>query len=276
LLVGLSLGQSSPAPATDAPAERKPAPVQPKPRPLPEFRVVDQDWGGAPVPDIRKVLESAAGTLWKWFPDHKIEPFVVMRGHNGPIVHFQRNLRGEIIMNLDTQGTYWSQFAYQFAHEFCHILARYDKDWNGNLWFEETLCETASLYALRRMASQWREHPPYPNWKSYAAALEKYVEDVIKTREKLTKAELAQFYQKHESALRQKPTERTLNGAMSVVMLEFFEQEPARWESINWLNSAPSKEGESFDEYLAKWATAVPDRHKAFVGELRKAFGMVR
>ena len=55
--------------------------------------------------------------------------------------------------------------AYQFAHEFCHILCNFDDDWKGNNWFEETMCETSSLFVLRRLSKEWEERPPYPAWK---------------------------------------------------------------------------------------------------------------
>ena len=49
----------------------------------------------------------------------------------------------------------WSQLAYQFSHEFCHVLSNYERlrD-NPNNWFHEALCELASVFTLRRMAER--------------------------------------------------------------------------------------------------------------------------
>ena len=97
-------------------------------------------------PTSGAVLDSAAGKLWRFFPNYQIEPIVVTRGHSGPITLFRRNGRGEIVVCLDTEKTYWSQYSYQFAHELCHILCGFKEGYEGNKWFEETVCETASLY----------------------------------------------------------------------------------------------------------------------------------
>jgi len=88
----------------------------------PRFRVAADGWGRAGAGDVEAVLRSAAGGLWRYFPGLKREPFVVLRGRDGPIVHYQRNVMGEIVMKLDTTDYLWCQYTYQFSHEFCHIL----------------------------------------------------------------------------------------------------------------------------------------------------------
>jgi hypothetical protein len=241
---------------------------------LPVYRIVPEGWGDAKVTDITAVINSAISTLWPYFPGRKLERFVIMRSKSGPMVHFQRNPRKEIVMNLDTEGLLWCQFAYQFAHEFAHILARFDQDGTSNLWFEETLCETASLFTLRHMARQWRVRPPFPNWKSYASALDEYADKVIKGRHRIPHGELAQYYQKHATTLRSDPTNRDLNGAMASLVLEKFEQTPESWESLTWLNSAPSAPDETFPFYLNKWLKAAPAKHHAFIGNLARDFGV--
>ena len=127
--------------------------------PMPPYRILARGFE-ADEADIRRLLDSTGRELWRYFPDYRIEPFVVRRGHESPIVWYQRNARREIVMLLNTEETYWSQYAYQFAHEFCHILCGYDEDYKGNQWFEEAICETASLFALRAMARAWEHDPP--------------------------------------------------------------------------------------------------------------------
>ena len=155
------------------------------------FRVAADGWGLAGAGEVEAVLKSAAGVLWKYFQDWKREPFVVLRGREGPIVLYQRNVVGEIVMKLDTQDYLWCQFVYQFSHEFCHILS-----------------------------------------------------------------------------------DRSLNGAMALPLLELFEGAPESWEAVAWLNRTPSPEGETFAEYLEKWRSAVPARHRSFVGEVMRRFGV--
>ena len=122
------------------------------------------------------VLGSAGRELWRYFPGHQIEPFVVARGHGGPTVLYARNPQGEIVVKLDTEGTFWCQYAYQFSCLFADILCGFNEKSVGNKWFEVSVCEAASLFALKQMSQTWERDPPYPNWKDYRHALAKYAQ----------------------------------------------------------------------------------------------------
>ena len=242
---------------------------------MPPIRI-DANGFEASEADIRAIVTSAGRELWRFFPDYLIEPVVVTRGREGPISLYDRNASKEIVIRLDTSKTLWSQYSYQFSHEFCHVLCGYDKDDRGNLWFEETLCETASMFTMRAMSKSWKSDPPYANWKDYRDALRNYVDDIIRKRTKVHDIYadgLAAFYQKHQVALRKDPTQRDINGAMAIVLLHLFEEEPTRWEAVRWLNSAPSPAGETFKQYLQKWHTAAPKRHQPFVRKIADLYG---
>ena len=222
--------------------------------------------------DIKAVLDSTTRELWKHFPGHKLEPIVVVRGNNGPITLYERNARGEVIVKLDTHRTYWSQYAYQWAHELCHVLTGFRNDGRENKWFEESLCELASLYAMRRMSESWEHDPPYPNWKDYRHSLKDYVDKIIASREKLTLKDLPAYYQKHRETLRKNATERPLNGAIALALLPLFEKDPSHWEAIRYLNVTPAKKDLSLEDYFAKWHKDTPEKHQPFVLELARIF----
>ena len=244
--------------------------------PMPAYRV-DTEGFKASDRDIRAVCDSAGRELWRYFTDHNIETFVVTRGHNGPIVLHNRNDRGEIVMRLDTERECWCQYSYQFAHEFCHILCGYKKDPGSNQWFEETICETASLFVMRAMARAWATDPPYPHWKDYRDSLQDYTDDVIAKRHRayeIYEKGLPTFYREHEGELRSNAVIWELNGAMSILMLRLFEEEPQHWEAVRWLNSTPSGQNEAFSDYLQRWHNAVPDRHQPFIRRLAGLFGV--
>lgn len=240
---------------------------------VPAYRIDASGFGNAKEPDIRALLDSAVGELWKHFPDCTIEAFVVMRG-NEPMVAFKRNRKSEIVMTLATQDKFWSQYTYQFSHEFCHILCGYRDDDPTNKWFEETLCETAALYTLRAMAKTWQKRPPYPHWKSYGKSLRSYADDIIKGREKISDKKLASFYEKHREDMEKSSSNRALNGAMAIVLLGEFERDPSRWESVRWLNAIPAEKKMSFHDYLLKWRNAAPPKHHSFISKLASRFGI--
>jgi hypothetical protein len=251
-----------------------PCALRAEPAALPALRLSPDGWGAAPLADIRSVLESAMRELWRHFPGRKIEPIFVQRGHDGPIVHYKRNAVGEIVLTLDTQDLYWCQYVYQIAHEFCHILCGFDDDWKGNLWFEESLCETASLYVLRRLADTWAKQPPHAHWRDYAPRFAEYAQDVMRRRADVPDAEIAAYYQRHRAAFERDPTDRERNGTIALFLLRQLESAPSLWESVTWLNSAPSPRGETLAAYLAKWHTAAPDRCRAFISSIARRFAV--
>lgn len=235
---------------------------------------IDPDGFGASEQDVRRLLESAGRELCRHFPDCELEPILVTRGRQGPITLFERNEQRQIVVRLDTEGTYWSQYSYQWSHELCHILCRYRADGQDNKWFEETLCELASLYVLRRMSESWANEPPYPNWRDYRHALRKYADDVIASREQIPLPELAAYYARHAGTLRRTPTDRDRNGAIAAALLPLFEESPEHWEAVHWLNAEPAPPGLSFAEYLRRWRQAVPERHQPWVERIAATFGV--
>jgi hypothetical protein len=233
---------------------------------------LNADWRADPE-NVQAVLESTAQTLWRHFPGRALKPILV-EPKGGPIVLYERGDGGEYQVRLDTGDTYWSQYAFQFAHEFCHILCNYDEDAHRNRWFEEAVCETASLYALRAMASQWKEEPPYPNWREYSAALSKYADERLEKSKLPESQTLAQWLADHEADLYQNATNREMNLVVAAQLLPLFENSPTSWEAVTWLNAAKSTQSQTFAQYLTDWRRESPQRHHAFIRRLGESFGV--
>lgn len=233
--------------------------------------VVPGDWGGSQLADIRKVCESAAGTIAAQLTDDGFAPILVQRGKSAPITLFGRGEGNEYIVRLNTGGRAWAQCAYQFSHEFCHIVCNYRNVKNPQMWFEETLCECASMYAVRRMAVEWKTKPPYSNWKSYSASLESYASDLVK-RHADRKDSIAQFYQANLAELEKTATNRELNSYIALKLLPHFETTPSAWQSLRNLNLGPVEENASFRTYLTGWHDRVPKQHQPFIRQLAAEF----
>ncbi len=237
-----------------------------------DIQVNEGGWGSAPPNNIRAVCMSAASELWKHFPDHAIESISIRHSEKGPMVIYGTGSEGERRVLLNVSGTYWAQFAFQFAHEFCHVLCRYREAKNPNLWFEESLCETASLFAMRRMAETWKTKPPYSNWTSYSGALSDYVDDRIKATHKLDGVTLAKWYRDNTAALRKTGTDRAKNQVVAVALLPILEKSPEYWSAIRYLNQWDASQEMSLDAYLLDWHRRLPSKHKPFVAEIAKLF----
>ncbi len=237
---------------------------------MPRFRIAADGFDSDPD-DIKNLLTSAGRELWRFFPDYKVEPFVVTRGKEGPIV-LHRRKEGEIVMRLDTSGTLWAQYSYQFSHEFCHILCKYEDDYQGNQFFEEALCECASLFVLRQMAEEWKTDPPYKNWRDFAPHLREYADDRMKFEPVFEPRDFAGYVRANQAELLKNAKHGEFHRSVAIALLKKFEAEPSHWESIRWINSAPAEDGETISAYFTKWHAAAPERHQAFVADVAKLF----
>ena len=260
---------STPVPAIEAKSAAK------EKKSFPEIRVTKADWGGASLRDIGKVLNSSARQLWPHASQEELKPIIVDRSRTGPIVLFRRGNEGQYIVRLDTHKTFWCQYAFQFSHELCHILCGYKAGARDNLWFEESLCETASLFAMPRMRKEWDKEPPYPNWKGYSPSLEKYAQERLDQHAWPDSLTVAEWYQRNKEKLKENPTDREKNTTIATKLLPFFEQQPANWGAVAYLNTHKKKTPRSFSTYLADWKKACKlAGQKEFVGNLVKMFGV--
>lgn len=236
-----------------------------------QIKVLDDDWGGAPPSNIQAVCASVAGELRKFVPQRTFDPITISRSKDAPIAIFGLGANGERRVKLNVTGTHWAQFGYQFGHEFGHILCNYRAAKNPNQWFEESMCEAASIFALKRMAKSWRERPPYPNWKSYAVALEDYVEHYLRGVAKVEDGTFAKWYQSNEERLRK--FDRPSFSVVAVhVLLPSLEKNPEHWQALGGLNQWDASKEMTFAEYLTDWHGRVPAARKAFVADIARAF----
>ena len=250
-----------------------------------DFRIGD-GFGDADVADLRAVLKSAADSLWRHCPNTQwqVPGFFVYHTNGSPITKFDHHADGRIAIGLTPQGRLWNQHAFQFAHEFCHALAGHANDWRAtwlkgrkaNHWLEESLCETASLFALRSMGQGWQEKAPYPNWKSYAPALTKYAQVRLEeTAGRLPKDfRFEKWFAGQEAALRQNAVLRDENRIVARELLPLFEASPAGWEAITFMNLTPNRAPEKqLIEHFADWKAAAPASQRAFISRIAEVFG---
>jgi hypothetical protein len=248
---------------------------------------IGEDFGNASAADITAVLKSAAGEIWKHCPNTRWEVpgFFIFHSEKNPITLFDHRSDGRIAIGLTTQGPFWSQFAYQFAHEFCHALAGHSNDWKStwikakkaNHWLEESLCETASIFAMRAMGKSWQTAPPYPNWKSYSEALTKYAADRIETveKEKGPGFSFKKWFAENEGPMRENSTIREKNNIVAVELLPIFEATPSGWEAVTFFNRTTNQDaGKTLARHFEDWQAAAPESQRGFIESVAKIFGI--
>ncbi len=201
-------------------------------------------------------------------------PVIEVEQKGGPITLFKRGPKGEIRVKLDSAGTLWSQYSFQFAHELGHILCRYDDDTHRNKWFEESICEMASLFALRRMTETWKTQPPFSNWKDYGPSLHKYAEDRIQKARLPAGVTLAAWYAERAEAFSKNATERDNNLVIANALLPYFEEQPERWAAVWFLNVETCTPAFTFADYLPAWRKNTPKDQQGIVDEVAKRLGV--
>lgn len=247
-----------------------------------EIEIRDGGWGTAKAPDIETVLRSVAGVLLPYFPGHESDRIQVAFSTQGPQVLLEQSSEGSHRVLLDVRDTRWDQFAYQFSHELCHIFSNYgQRALDGGAvardhqWFEETLCETVSLFTLDRLSASWERSPPHPRWKAYAPAFREYANRLLSQGHRRLPANgtIAAWYEANRGELETHPYLRERNELLASALLPLFQNTPGSFASIAFLNRERPASSGSFKAYLEAWYSCCPPEHRDFVGRLISLLG---
>jgi hypothetical protein len=259
--------------------ERPPSALKPL-----DIHVQANGFGRASSADVAAVLQSAALEIWRYCLHTKLDGIDVYYRPDHPQTDFKRAPSGRIGIGLSAHDTHWAQYGFQFAHEFCHALANFGSNpqqsvrypRHANLWLEESLCETASLFVLRAMSRSWRNAPPYPAWQSYAPWLKDYAEQRLALPEHLLPAgtPFLVWFHKNQAALRQNSDMRDRNTMIAIQLLPTFEAEPRGWEAVTFLNRGSSNAEESLAQHFVEWRSQCPKDLRPFVSRLAAVFAV--
>ncbi len=222
-------------------------------------------WGDANPIDVEAVVDSVAETLAPHFRGLRLDTILLENNPSGPITLFQRGANNEYLVRVDIKGRFWSQLSYQFSHEMCHVLSHYERTQNDkNQWFEEALCEAVSLFTLANMAQNWQTNPPYPNWRSYATALQQYLDDNLAQPHRYLPAgqNYTQWYAINKAALENNATDRAKNEVIGTALYEIMLIDNNLLSGIRYLNLGAGDNSNSFATYLRNWYKNAPEKSK--------------
>jgi hypothetical protein len=173
----------------------------------PAISVSEGDWGNVNRAEIHDVLVATARELQMFFPERHGDAIRVERSTRAPTVLYQRNAEGEYVVYLTVTGRRWEQYTYEFAHELCHIYGNHHQRPNSALaphqWFEESLCETASLFVLRRMGLTW--HARGFEQRNYAPIFAEYAKLLMNEVHRQGPLALGPWYAHNATRLLQNP-----------------------------------------------------------------------
>jgi hypothetical protein len=224
--------------------------------------VMSGDWGGASEQDVWAVAESAAQAFAAGLePDLTLSIVLATWPGSSPMVLSERTGDAFIVL-VTTRGNVWAQLVYQFSHEFCHVLAD-PTTWRREsefAWFEESLCEVASLFALRKMAKTWHRTPPYDIWQPYYASLWAYWDERDRNPAHVLPldADFRSWFAERLPELRSNPFHREHNTIIAKQLLPIFELDPTAWRSMRYLHQLPQSNSDTMDDFLQAWHEAAP------------------
>lgn len=236
-----------------------------------EVRVADADWGDADPARVMVVLEDTARELQGLFPGDATLKVLVSPSSRAPMVLFERTAAGEHHVLLSARDSKWAHYAYEFAHELGHILTHYDRHalqpaTARHQWFEESVCEMLSVYALRRLAARAPDEFGAP----YAGFADRVLGEPH--RRAARGLDLAAWLQANEPALRADPYQRARNEAVTMRLLEIFGR-GTRLRALAYLNLPDAPAPASFRAYLEEWHARTPTTLQPPVHEVLAAFG---
>lgn len=221
--------------------------------------ILDENWGHATKDRVQAVLESVYSVLTDAFCTEPSAEILVSWRAGEPSVDPGRPHN----VYLSARCQYWSQYAYQFGHELCHILTNYDlQPKSRHRWMDETVCILASVFAISRLGTTWQEDPPHyvDNPSGFAPHHRKYVED-WRTKNCLVGGERAEWFNRQLPELERcidtkvlySEGHRRLQRTIAEALLDSFLQSPALWREVGLLNTWNPIDDGSFSEYLTSW-----------------------
>ena len=216
--------------------------------------VINGNWGLTSLSSIHAVLLSAYRVLVSSFEAAPEAAVHVSRWNRDYPLSVYDKRPYQVL--LTARETYWCQYVYQFSHELCRILTHFDRyKTHKHKWFEESLCELASLHVLRSLAKVWKEDPPSEVFEASAFAKnhQTYAENVERNTLTPSKSDLSAWLNRNIDLLERKPTCRELNRVVAVSLQSSFSQNPALWRDCGWLNCWDIQKDSTFSEYLNSW-----------------------
>jgi len=240
-------------------------------------RVASGEWGNVTPHEIEILLNAVADEMLKHFPGRQLDPIVVSPSRAGPVVLYQKGAQHEYQILLAAKGDRWAEYVYEFSHELFHVLANYEYHAPPrrarHQWFEEMLCETVSLYMLKRFSLTWEQSPPKAEWRYYATDLQRFTQRALGEphRQLPGNVSFQQWFRENGPILTTRPYLREKNELVATLFLPLFEH-ASDWRAIAYLNLDVPEGESSFYDYLAHWYRTTPAPHRRFVGQAMGLF----
>lgn len=243
------------------------------------IKLDERFWGDADPNSIIALLESCIKLFYRVLNRKSItnKKLVIAnsQSNNPPFTSPKFfNLQNENIIILNTRDKFWSQYSYQFAHEFCHhiigmphpiIIDRFG-------WLEESLCELASIYFIDKMSETWKVAPPYKDWQPYSQDLHEYSREIKDHRENYIGEPFADWLQPKLPELYRDRYNRRYNTIIALNLLPSFKRHPQLWQTIQYFANVEVTATMTLEEFLKEWQSKLPSHLKGVLKRIERLF----
>ena len=193
----------------------------------------------------------------------------------GPAVKFKRHDQGQhdvvlsIPRNFDKASTL-RIIAFQFSHEYAHILMNYRPapGYNRQIWFEESIAIAVSYVVLKELKEQWSKSDKSV-FREAASGIDAYLlhETYPFKLNDLPDIEnsssITEWYHRNKFILENHPPGHEENRERQKVVaqkvLRSFDRWPEQsWNAMRYFNTWPIEENRTIDGYLRSWFRYTP------------------
>lgn len=215
------------------------------------------------------IIASIISFYKKAFALNDVPEFTLINDSTSDDIRTDRNIQ---TIYISCTFNRLSQLAYQFCHEFCHHLIPRDVI-QSLRWFEESICELASLFFMRMLAPYWKTHSLL-NDPEYAEKISSYVDSVTATNnfQPFTLSDLSN----PDSLISRKFSEadgeyhRLHNRFIAINLLPIFETHDGLWQAVPYLCDV--KDEKTLLTQLHTWKTLSPEISHNGIDKIIKLF----
>ena len=171
-----------------------------------------------------------------------------------PNFEYPQTFKNECRIQIACDPVYYSQFAYQYCHELCHLMIDNDV-YEDYRWFEESLCELASIYFLPIISKEWmNNHVDFKtsDGQLFAPLFGEYSANVISSNFKeFDLHDLSNDNSEISVKLKKNPYHRDLNKYVALNLLTYFQVIDNLWEFVPSVCSIQTSK--PFLEFIDEW-----------------------
>jgi len=240
------------------------------------FYLLTDGWGQAQLQDITKLLDSVITDFYAYLDLGLItenQAYVINSKNKFPRTNHPEIIKHDKfnLIYLSSYDQLWSNYSYQFTHKLCHHVINSDflttNDKFG--WFEEVLCELASIFCIDKMSQTWLTNPPYPYWTDYSTSLADYVRNIIEKPENRISKPFKNWLFENLDGLFKDRYKREENRIVALQLFRLFKNRPEFWTTIQYLKSIIITNEMTFDNFIDTWTELVPDKSKEPLYEIK-------